>query len=144
MRGRRDNESMFVAPLLDAAKARGFQPETCAMDKGYDSVRVHRECEERGVDPVIPMKGAKGKQTVLPVATGGRNFPRIARGSERFRSLYKRRALIEREFAHLKREHALAMLRVRGLDRVQLHVDLTIFARLALANQRTRELRLAA
>src|SRR3989449_2065446 len=29
-------ESLYVAPLLDTLLARGFKPETCAMDKGYD------------------------------------------------------------------------------------------------------------
>lgn len=33
----RRNESLYVAPLLDALHARGFKPETCAMDKGYDN-----------------------------------------------------------------------------------------------------------
>jgi hypothetical protein len=33
----RRNESLYVAPLLDALRARGFQAETCAMDKGYDN-----------------------------------------------------------------------------------------------------------
>ena len=119
--------------------ARGFQPETVACDKGYDVSRVYHECEERGCDPVIPMKGAKGKQVALPLATGGRNFPRIARHTERFRMLYARRALVEKEFAHLKREHGLAALRVRGLERVALHADLTILARLGQALVRARE-----
>lgn len=30
------NETLFVAGLLDVAGARGFAPETCAMDKAYD------------------------------------------------------------------------------------------------------------
>jgi hypothetical protein len=81
----------------------------------------------------------RGKQPALPLTTGGRLFPRIARHTGRFWSLYRRRALIEREFAHLKREHALAALRVRGLERVQLHTDLTILARLALALSRAQE-----
>jgi Transposase DDE domain len=136
-RSARHNESMFVAPLLDAVCARGFQPKTCAMDKGYDNVRVHNECAERDVLPVIPLKGAKGKQVVLPIEpNGSRLFPRIARHTEQFRAIYRRRALVEKEFAHLKREHGLAALRVRGLERVQLHVDLTMLARLALADLR--------
>jgi Transposase DDE domain len=143
-RSARHHESLFVAPLLDAVRARGFKPETCAMDKGYDNTRVYGECEARDVDPVVPLRGAKGKQPVLPVATGGRMFPRIARGTERFKSLYRRRALIEKEFAHCKREHGLAVLRVRGLERVQLHVDLTLLARLALALNRSQEVALAA
>lgn len=69
-------------------------------------------------------------------------FPRVPRGTERFKSIYRRRALIENEFAHLKREHALAMLRVLGMERVQLHVDLTLLARLAL--NRSEEMALAA
>ena len=45
--GAASRKSLFVAPLLDAVRARGFQPETCAMDKGYDHARVHDECEAR-------------------------------------------------------------------------------------------------
>src|SRR6266702_416302 len=35
------HESLYLAPLLDAAIARGFEPETCAADKGYDNSRVY-------------------------------------------------------------------------------------------------------
>lgn len=44
----RRQESNFVAPLIDSVHARGFNPEACAMDKGYDNNRVYAECEERG------------------------------------------------------------------------------------------------
>jgi hypothetical protein len=131
------HESLFVADLLDAVRARGIQPETVALDKGYDVARVYDEIEVRGCDPVIPMKGAKGKQVALPVATGGRLFPRIARHTERFRDLYVRRVAVEREFGRLKTLYGLSPLRVRGLERVQLHADLTMLARLALASHRT-------
>lgn len=91
------------------------------------------ECEARGVEPVIPIRGAKANQPVLPVAVGGRMFPRIARGTERFKNLYRGRAAVEREFARLKNEHGLASFRVRGADRVALHADLTMLARLGQA-----------
>jgi hypothetical protein len=65
----RRQESNFVAPLLDAVHARGIRPETCAMDKGYDNTRVYRECEERGVEPVIPLRGAKANQPNPPACT---------------------------------------------------------------------------
>jgi hypothetical protein len=144
-RSARHNESLFVAPLLDAIHARGFKAETCAMDKGYDNVRVHAECAERDVLPVIPLKGAKGKQIVLPIEpNGSRLFPHIPRHSEQFRALYRRRALVEKEFAHLKREHGLSALRVRGLERVQIHADLTLLARLAVALNRAQAVPLAA
>jgi hypothetical protein len=140
--GRRQ-ESNFVAPLLDAVTARGFRPETCAMDKGYDNTRVYAECEERGVDPVIPLRGVKGKPPVIPLATGGRMFPRIPRHTERFRDLYRGRAAVEREFGRLKHDYGLAPLRVRGLERVAVHADLCILARLSLALIRARSLPLA-
>jgi hypothetical protein len=140
----RRNESLFVAPLLDAVRARGIQPETVACDKGYDVTRVYAECEARGCDPVIPMRGVKGKQIVLPVTTGGRLFPRIARHTERFRALYRGRQAVEREFSFLKRQHGLAALSVRGLERVQLHVDLILLTRLAVASHRAEAMPLAA
>src|SRR5205085_1187416 len=52
--------------------------------------------------------------------------------------------LVEREFGRLKNEWALLPLRVRGLDRVQLHADLTILAKLACALARARAVPLAA
>jgi hypothetical protein len=49
----RSHESNYVAPLLDATRARGFQPVTCAMDMGYDNGRVYAD---RNVVPVIPLR----------------------------------------------------------------------------------------
>lgn len=90
------------------------------------------------------MKGVRGKQIVLPVAVGGRLFPRIPRHTERFPNLYRGRAAIEREFGRLKHDYGLAPLRVRGLERVQLHADLTMLARLGQALSRARAIPLAA
>jgi len=50
------HESNYVAPLLDSARARGFDPETCALDMGYDNNRVYAECEDRDVRPIIPLR----------------------------------------------------------------------------------------
>jgi hypothetical protein len=134
----RRNESLYLAPLLDALLARGFKPETVAADRGYDHPRVYAECEARGCDPVIPLKGTKDKQPVLPLTIGGRLFPRIRRDSQRFRELYRGRAAVEREFGRLKHDYGLAPLRVRGLERVRLHADLTMLARLSQALSRAR------
>ena len=68
----------------------------------------------------------------------------IPRETKRWRSLYKGRASVEREFGRLKNEYGLAPLRVRGLARVQLHADLTMLARLSLALSRARAVPLAA
>ncbi len=51
---------------------------------------------------------------------------------------------VEREFGWLKNVWALLPLRVRGLERVRLHADLTILAKLACALARARAAPLAA
>ena len=66
-----------------------------------------------------------------------RLHPLIPRESKRWKSLYRGRASVEREFGRLKHEWALLPLRVRGIERVRLHADLTILAKLACAASRT-------
>jgi hypothetical protein len=73
-----------------------------------------------------------------------RLHPLIPRETLRYRKLYKGRASVEREFGRLKNDWALAPLRVRGLDRVKLHADLTILAKLACALAKGRTVALAA
>jgi len=51
---------------------------------------------------------------------------------------YRGRYAVEREFGRLKHEYALAPLRVRGIERVALHADLTMLARLGLTLARAR------
>jgi hypothetical protein len=47
------------------------------------------------------------------------------------------RGSVEREFGRLKHEWAMLPLRVRGLAKVRLHVDLTVLANLANARSTT-------
>jgi Transposase DDE domain len=129
----RNHESLFVAPLLDALHARGFEPETVAMDRGYDHNRVMEETRERGAVPIVCLR--KGRPIPLD---------RIPYGTAEWKRLYRDRSAVEREFGRLKSDYALAPLRVRGLDRVKLHADLAILGRLSLALHRSRELALAA
>jgi len=58
--------------------------------------------------------------------------------------LYKRRGAVEREFGRLKNEWALAPLRVRRIERVRLHADLTILAKRSSALARAGAVRLVA
>lgn len=129
----RRNESLYVAPLLDAALARGYRPETCAMDKGYDNNRVMDETRERGCIPIVCLR--KGRPIQLSP---------IPHGTDEWKRLYRGRGAVEREFGRLKHDYALGPLRVRGLARVQLHADLTMLARLAQALGRARAVPLAA
>ncbi len=52
----------------------------------------------------------------------------VPRESARWKRLYRRRVSVEREFGRLKHEWGLLPLRVRGVERVRLHVDLTILS----------------
>jgi hypothetical protein len=140
----RRHESLYVAPLLDATRARGFRPATLAADKAYDNNRIYAECEERDCAAIIPLRGVKAEQPVLPVIEPGRHNPRIPRHTDEWRALYRRRSAVEREFGRLKHEFGLAPLRTQGLARVRIHADLCVLARLAQALSRAREMQLAA
>jgi transposase, IS5 family len=62
----------------------------------------------------------------------------IPRSTKRWKAAYRKRAAVEREFGRLKNQWGLKPLRVRGLDRVRLHADLTILTKLACALSRVR------
>jgi hypothetical protein len=154
-------ELHHVASLIDTAKARGFAVETCAMDKGYDNRTVHDACEQRNCHPIIPIRKRRpeNRRTVdkrgrafvaqpivqpLPGTPPSRKHPHVQRESDDFRALYRNRGAVEREFGMLKNHYGLLPLRVRGLERVQLHADLTMLARLSLVLSRARVLAIAA
>lgn len=67
-----------------------------------------------------------------------RLHPLIPRASARSRKLYSNRGAIEREFGRLKHGWSLLPLRVRGIERVALHADLTILAKLGSALAKSR------
>jgi IS5 family transposase len=57
----------------------------------------------------------------------------IPRTTERWTKLYRSRTAIEREFGRLKHEWAMLPLRIRGMKKVKLHIDLTILTKLSCA-----------
>jgi hypothetical protein len=73
-----------------------------------------------------------------------RLHPLIPRETLRWKGLYRGRASVEREFGRLKNEWALSPLRVRGIERVRLHADLTILAKLSCALARAQAVLIAA
>lgn len=103
------------------------------MDKGYDNNRVMDEARERGCVPIVALR--KGRPVPLSP---------IPHGSIEWKRLYRGRAAVEREFGRLKHDYGLSPLRVRGFERVALHADLTMLARLAQALNRARAVPLAA
>jgi hypothetical protein len=132
------------------------------LDKGYDGQPMYDECESRDIRPVIALKetpavkagehkppscehgewtlaGADAKRGASkwrcptgecqPASTwikADRLHPLIPHGSERWKA-------VEREFGRLKHEWGMLPLRVRRIERVRLHVDLTMLALLASA-----------
>ena len=174
------NESQSVAPLLDRLGALGIDPETCAMDRGYDLTSVYDACAERGIAPIIPLRqtpavkrgdhkppccehgewrfaGADYKRnaTKWRCPTGecspasvwvkaDRLHPIVPRETLRWKGLYRRRASVERTFGRLKNDAGLTPLRMRGIERVRLHADLTILAQLARALNRSQTMAAAA
>jgi len=67
-----------------------------------------------------------------------RLHPLIPYGTERWKRLYRKRSAVEREFGYLKHHWGLGPLRVRGIERVRLHTDLTVLTRLSCALARAR------
>lgn len=67
-----------------------------------------------------------------------RLHPLIPYKSKRWNCAYRKRVAVEREFGTLKHQWGLKPLRVRGLERVRLHADLTILTRLACSLARVR------
>jgi transposase, IS5 family len=144
-----------VGPVYEACEAAGAVPiiplrKTPAVKRGE-----HRapECEHG----TWTFAGAdfKRRMTKWRCPSGGckpasiwrkaaRLHPLIPRESKRWGDLYRGRSAVEREFGRLKNEWGLGPLRVRGIEKVQLHADLCILARLACALARARAVPLAA
>jgi transposase len=62
----------------------------------------------------------------------------------RWKGLYRGRASVERAFGRLENEWGLSPLRVRRIERVRLHADLTILSQLASVLNQTHSGALAA
>lgn len=143
-----------VKPVYDALAERGVRPVIALKETGRVKKGAHRppECEHgtwtfAGAD-------AKRQATKWRCPTGGckpasvwvkadRMHPLIPRTTARYKALYRERTSVERFFGRAKNEWGLTPLRVRGLERVRLHFDLTMLAMLGAALAR-REASLAA
>ncbi|MGH3047356.1 MAG: transposase [Gaiellaceae bacterium] len=144
-----------VGPVYDACERHGVLPiiplrQTIAVARGDHRAPTceHGTWTFAGAD--TKRKAAKWRcptgecKPASRWIKAGRLHPLIPRESKRWGDLYRGRSAVEREFGRLKHEYGLALLRVRGLERVQLHADLCILARLAVALARARAVPLAA
>jgi hypothetical protein len=62
-------DALFALPLLDAVRARGLSPESCAMDNGYDSRAIHDGCETHGCRPIVAQIRQQKAKTMDDVPT---------------------------------------------------------------------------
>ena len=144
-----------MAPFYDGCEDRGIRPVVPLRQTPHVKAGKHLppSCEHgqwtfAGAD-------AKRRAAKYRCPTGGctpgskwikadRLHTLIPRGTPRWKALYRTRSGVEREFGRLKHEWAMLPLRVRRIERVRLHVDLTILARLASALADARAVPLAA
>jgi transposase len=68
----------------------------------------------------------------------------LPRSTDRWKSIYKQRGCVERGFGRLKHKWGMLPLRVRRIERMRLHVDMTMLAQLASALATARAVPLAA
>ena len=129
-----------IIPLREtpAVKAGKHRPPTCEHGEwtfaGSDAKRQAAKwrCPTGECAPASCWVKADRLHTLIP------------RGSLRWKKLYRLRGSVERENGRLKHEFALLPLRVRRIERVALHADLTILTRLAVALDKARAVPLAA
>jgi len=144
-----------LTAIYDGCEARDVRPIIPFRQTPGVKLGQHKPptCEHgTGGSPDQTLSAARASGVARPASASpppswikaDRLHPLIPRETPRFTALYRRRASVEREFGRLKNEWALAPLRVRGLDRVRLHADLTILAKLACALSRARAVPLAA
>jgi hypothetical protein len=146
-----------LPPIYETCETRGIHPiiplrETFAVKAGKDKPP---KCEH---GPWI-FAGSDAKRGASkwrcptgecqPVSTwvkADRLHTLVPRRTDRWKALYRQRGCVERGFGRLKNEWAMLPLRVRRIERVRLHVDLTILAQLvtALAKARAAAVPLAA
>jgi hypothetical protein len=129
-----------VIPLREtpAVKAGKHRPPTCehgawTFAGAYAKRRAAKwRCPSGECAPASRWVGASRLHTLIP------------RRSLRWKALYRMRGSVERENGRLKNEWGLLPLRLRGIERVRLHADLTILARLTVALAKARAVPLAA
>jgi hypothetical protein len=144
-----------LGPVYEGFEERGCHPiislrETPAVKAGKHSPPVceHGEWTFAGSD--AKRQASKWRCPTAECAPASRWIKAdrlhtlIPRGTDRWKKLYRQRGAVERENGRLKNEWALLPLRVRRIERVRLHADLTILARLATALTKARAVPLAA
>jgi transposase len=143
------------APVYEAWESRGIRPiiplrETPAVKAG----KASPPCCEHGTWTFADSDTKRGAskwrcptRECSPASVwikADRLHTLIPRSTPRWKEIYRQRGCVERGFGRLKHEWGMLPLRVRRIERVRLHVDLTILAELTMALANTKEVALAA
>ncbi len=144
-----------VAPFYDGCEARGIHPVVPLRETPF--VKAGKAAPPKCDHGVWIFAGSDAKRGAAkyrcpsgecsPASVwvkADRLHTLIPRETAKWKTLYRTRTGVEREFGRLKHEWAMLPLRVRRIERVTLHVDLTILARLASALADARAVPLAA
>ena len=128
------NDSRLYPQTLVRTKAAGNVVEVAIADKGYDSKRNIILSIKHHVIPIIALNPRRSKDKrkrradyILPVK----------RNSAEWNRYYDMRVSVERIFSRLKEELALNHLKLRHLDRVEVHFALCLMAMIAIASTAT-------
>jgi len=129
------------APVYDACEARGIRPIVPLRQTiGVKAGKADPPSCEHGAW-TFAGSDAKRQASKWRCPTGecspasvwvkaDRLHTLVPRSTKRWKDTYRQRGCVERGFGRLKHEWALLPLRVRRIERVRLHVDLTILAQL--------------
>ena len=99
-------------------------------DKGYDSRNNYFSTLKHGAIPIIAFNRRR-----RPKGTTGRRLDRnmpILRDSAEWDRYYKFRGTVERQFSELKEQLGLKNLTLRGLERVTIHLAISLIVLLAI------------
>ncbi len=99
-------------------------------DAGYDSRTNYVVTINRGAIPIIAFNRRR-----KPKGTTGRRFDGVLpvqRGSPEWKAYYSERGAVERQFSRLKEQLGIKNLTLRGLDKVTIHVCLSLTVLLAI------------
>ena len=115
------NEKKLSIPLLKAtAKITEESIRQLAADSQYSSKTLRETAESYGVETAIPYPTNQkpGKRNVLRVTSDFKTH-----GPQRLKRIYRKRSIIELVFAWLKEHLNLNNHKVRGLERVTIHIS---------------------
>jgi transposase len=124
------NDSRLFHPTLVRTKMAGNFVDVAIADKGYDSKRNNLLCIKHHAIPIIALNPRRSKDKrrrradyILPVKRNSAEWDRY----------YSMRVSVERMFARLKEELGLNHLKLRRLERVEVHFAICLIAMTVIA-----------